>query len=566
MDTENTPLDDKSYGWDPIFCSSLREAYYDIIDKVPNKRWKEFARTGLGIEESVIDNICHDAPNNIREQQFQMCRKWGEMECVDDGEVDEDDEDQWEILTNTVKYLYQILNYFLLEDRCPKPERKKLSKRKRFKRNYCYRVSRVVINNGHAGKTFLSRYGTSKGSREVVIFNNTFTHSNKFLRRLGTEFDVENMKNLWQKVGCRVKVHTDFTAVDMTNELKNYAAMWRDIDYCVVIIMSHGDKGDIIYGESYKAEDFVCARDIVDIFSSTNAESLAGIPKLFFFECSRGGKVGATDLSPIDAKARPRPIAMRGSDFWDMPSVDLKRSAMKIRSRSFTIESPVKEEESSSFGEFPPLETQNPSLNEECPSPDYNIPPLSDMLMCFSTAPGYSAFRDPRNGSWFINAVTNVFMTHASQQHVVNLMIKVGEAMSERTASKKIVEGEKCISHFECTLKKELYLAQTPATSSDIDISNTKDDQKPATSSGQRVTNSQETGSKEQQPMTRPTSLVPRRAGSYDRSTQTDHLIDRTPSTAIDRETHALKQTLVGVFGGLILTVLYRFIIEIFMD
>lgn len=54
----------------------LREVYYEVIKEIPNKDWIHFARLGLQLEESDIDNITHDYHDNIKERNFQFCKKW----------------------------------------------------------------------------------------------------------------------------------------------------------------------------------------------------------------------------------------------------------------------------------------------------------------------------------------------------------------------------------------------------------------------------------------------------------------------------------------------------------
>lgn len=49
----------------------------------------------------------------------------------------------------------------------------------------------------------------------------------------------------------------------------------------------------------------------------------------------------------------------------------------------------------------------------------------ADMLVVQSTLPGYVAYRDSINGSWFIQILCKVFMNYACKTHVQDLFNKV---------------------------------------------------------------------------------------------------------------------------------------------
>jgi len=53
---------------------------------------------------------------------------------------------------------------------------------------------------------------------------------------------------------------------------------------------------------------------------------------------------------------------------------------------------------------------------------------ISQQMLCFS---GNKAFRDMTKGSWFINAIANIFMRSAKNTHVVDMLTKASRSLSD---------------------------------------------------------------------------------------------------------------------------------------
>lgn len=52
-----------------------------------------------------------------------------------------------------------------------------------------------------------------------------------------------------------------------------------------------------------------------------------------------------------------------------------------------------------------------------------------DMLIVYSTIPGFVSYRDEYNGTWFIQILCEVFMNYAHKVHVRELFDMVGIRM-----------------------------------------------------------------------------------------------------------------------------------------
>lgn len=50
-----------------------------------------------------------------------------------------------------------------------------------------------------------------------------------------------------------------------------------------------------------------------------------------------------------------------------------------------------------------------------------------DTLIAYATLPGYVAYRDEHNGSWFLQILCEVFMNYAHEKHIQDLFTMVSE-------------------------------------------------------------------------------------------------------------------------------------------
>lgn len=117
--------------------------------------------------------------------------------------------------------------------------------------------------------------------------------------------------------------------------------------------MTHGKKDGIIYSED---GEFM-VNELWENFIGENCPSLIGKPKLFFIQACRGSMTDPGILLKPKAKAR---MLSKPTD-----TVDAK------------------------------------AMREEL----FVIPTLADLLVMYSTSEGYYSFRNPSDGSWFIQAL-----------------------------------------------------------------------------------------------------------------------------------------------------------------
>ena len=122
----------------------------------------------------------------------------------------------------------------------------------------------------------------------------------KLNERRGSKKDLENLENLWEKLGFIVEKHRNLKGHGICTVVED---MVKKIDKnessCFVCcIMTHGTM-DKIYGSDCK---FVNIGHITDRFKESNCPALAGKPKLFFLQACRGREM-LTGRGPLARNA-----------------------------------------------------------------------------------------------------------------------------------------------------------------------------------------------------------------------------------------------------------------------
>lgn len=57
--------------------------------------------------------------------------------------------------------------------------------------------------------------------------------------------------------------------------------------------------------------------------------------------------------------------------------------------------------------------------------PPENLPETEDMIVCFSTVPGFVSNRDTEHGTWYIRSLCKVFMEQAWNTDLIKLLQRV---------------------------------------------------------------------------------------------------------------------------------------------
>ena len=248
---------------------------------------------------------------------------------------------------------------------------------------------------------------------KCVIFNNEFVDTNK--ARLGSKFDMINLKNISENLNFEVASFTNRTAEEMKSDLESLRKQdYTGHDAIIIAIMSHGSHGKVSGNDN---KPVVIDEEILQLFDGQNCPSLSGKPKIFIFQaCQGSGKV----------------CAVPEADDEETDQVDaVPSSAMAAMSLN--------------------SEPEEPGLSTDISL----IPHTADMLKACATVKGYVSWRVMNKGSWFIRAIASVFAEFAHEEDIVSLFERVHRRVSEQAASTNNFIQMPCIERH--TLRRKFY-------------------------------------------------------------------------------------------------------------
>ncbi|XP_019625523.1 PREDICTED: caspase-3-like [Branchiostoma belcheri] len=249
------------------------------------------------------------------------------------------------------------------------------------------------------------RYDMSHPRRglAVIINNKHFNASTQMEMREGSEVDLENLSQVLLDLDFEVRVYTDLTCKQMRRVLRQVADEDHgDSDCLLVSIMSHGYKGEQVYG----VDGLVNVDKLSAYFRGENCKTLIGKPKLFVIQACQGERLmeGVT-------------LASTSSD-----------SDVTLRPQSQTL------------------------------------PSGADFLYFYSVSQGYYSWRNIRQGSWLIQALCKVLREDGySGLEIMQLLTKVNRQVAtefESLSPDESFNKKKQIPCIVSMLTKELYFTQ----------------------------------------------------------------------------------------------------------
>jgi len=232
----------------------------------------------------------------------------------------------------------------------------------------------------------------------------------------GLEFDVAVHRNL--HLAAFFKVITEFCC----------NKMHKEADMTVVVILSHGKDG-VVYasdGQSINMEY------IYEFFNNRNCPNLMGKPKFFIVQACRGDRpdqgVEEEERNEAHGQAKKRRAEALDGIAGDIGDV------CRARFPSTNVKVPT---------------TLESNLISHCLRPTWE-----DMIIAYSTIPGYASLRDHQHGTWFVQSLVEVFMTHSHDTELVDLLRMTSERLSHFTNE----QGEKQTCNVEMRhLYKRIY-------------------------------------------------------------------------------------------------------------
>ncbi|KAK6171525.1 hypothetical protein SNE40_019697 [Patella caerulea] len=93
------------------------------------------------------------------------------------------------------------------------------------------------------------------------------------------------------------------------------------------------------------------------------------------------------------------------------------------------------------------------------------IPTEADFLIAYSVVPGYFSWRNSAQGSWFVQAISEVFKKYGTQLDLMTLMTRVNKKVAydfESNASQEFMNRKKQIPCITSMLTKDVYFRPKP--------------------------------------------------------------------------------------------------------
>ncbi|KAK2586714.1 hypothetical protein KPH14_011749 [Odynerus spinipes] len=205
-----------------------------------------------------------------------------------------------------------------------------------------------------------TRYNMNHKNRgKCVIFNHE-KFDTDIDKREGTDVDAKRIHTVFSKLDFDVLRYDDLTYTEIRDTIITLSNENHSNNDCICIfVLTHGHSHDLLYAKDvpYKS-DYIWKRFTADVCTS-----LAGKPKLFFFQACRGEE-------------------------WQEP--------VELRSNSeITVTDSVA---------------------------SYNIPTHADFLIAHSTAQGFYSFRNGQKGSCYVQYLCNTIEEYASTKDLISIL------------------------------------------------------------------------------------------------------------------------------------------------
>ncbi|CAH1792905.1 unnamed protein product [Owenia fusiformis] len=212
-----------------------------------------------------------------------------------------------------------------------------------------------------------------KRGMAIIINNKSFDPETRQQERKGSDVDASNIRQQLHELGFKPEVKTNQTVKEMLGLMKKAGSMdHSQADCFACVILSHGNDNGEVYGK----DATVSIDTLTEPLKGNNCASLAGKPKLFFIQACRGSKLD------------------EGIEVTDGHGGD--------------------------------------DIDETNTNTTYRIPAEADFLMAYSVVPGYFAWRNSREGSWFIQALCIELEEHGEDPDfdILKIMTRVNRRVA----------------------------------------------------------------------------------------------------------------------------------------
>lgn len=202
---------------------------------------------------------------------------------------------------------------------------------------------------------------------QAIIFNNVNFDSQLRLNvRSGSDVDRENLEVVLATLGFKVTVHEDLRYKEIKNVLEKAAEDDHKDEDCIFVAVL--SHGEL--GKLYSSDHHYTPDILWSNFTADKCPSLAGKPKIFLMQACQG---------------------------------DRKDDGVDVRSVT---------------------ETDSPESNH------FKIPSMADFLLAYSTIPGFYSWRNTKQGTWYIQKLSQVLHEDAYEMDILSLLTRVARKVA----------------------------------------------------------------------------------------------------------------------------------------
>ncbi|XP_047456263.1 caspase-9 [Mugil cephalus] len=236
----------------------------------------------------------------------------------------------------------------------------------------------------------------------LIINNVDFEPGSDLNDRKGSNIDCDKLERRFKALNFIVEVKTNLKQRQIKHELSCLRKKdHSQYDCCVVIMLSHGTEvsHNRFPGAVYGVDGLhVPVQHITNYLNGQHCPSLQGKPKLFFIQaCGGGEKDTGFEVSPDEVEP-------------SSGGVDDETDAIPVSSSSDSL-----------------------STSDEVDARP-TLPTPSDILVSYSTFPGYVSWRDTQSGSWYVETLDRILEENAATDDLVTMLMMVNHEVSQNSA------------------------------------------------------------------------------------------------------------------------------------
>ncbi|XP_040049287.2 caspase-9 [Gasterosteus aculeatus] len=236
----------------------------------------------------------------------------------------------------------------------------------------------------------------------LIINNVEFEPDSELSNRKGSNIDCDKLEKRFKALNFIVEVRTNLKQRQIKHALSALSKKdHSQCDCCVVIMLSHGTEvsHNRFPGAVYGVDgQHVPVQLITNYLNGQHCPSLQGKPKLFFIQaCGGGERDTGFEVSPDEVEP-------------SIGGADNQTDAIPMSSSSDSL-----------------------SLSDEVDA-RATLPTPSDILVSYSTFPGYVSWRNTQSGSWYVETLDQVLEQNAATDDLVTMLMMVNDEVSQNSA------------------------------------------------------------------------------------------------------------------------------------